>query len=119
MALLLRPTLRSRSVATIFFGRRRWRCFSTESSSSSAPQILMEHMTPSDHPDRQITKVTLNRPKANAMGSIMLKELRECLDSLESSSSRCVVLTSSSERVFSGKLIPTKSTANIIGHTQN
>lgn len=57
-----------------------------------------------------ITKITLDRPKANAMGKQMISELNDCLDVLEgqkgstgtsTGSSRCVVLTSSSARVFS------------------
>lgn len=50
-----------------------------------------------------VTTLTLNRPKANAMGSSMLQELRECLSELEREDhpSRCVVLTSFSRKVFS------------------
>jgi len=64
-----------------------------------------------------ITKITLNRPKANAMGRQMISELRNCLDILEggfasdtdrngstpetTAGSRCIVLTSCSEKVFS------------------
>lgn len=45
----------------------------------------------------------MNRPKANAMGSGMLQELRACLSELEDPNhkSRCVVLTSFSTKVFS------------------
>jgi methylglutaconyl-CoA hydratase len=88
--LLLHPSLK-RSCHTI---SRRWR--------TTEPQILVERLS---HTDREghITQVTLNRPKANAMGSIMLTELLECLETLESdsNSSRCVILTSSSPKVFS------------------
>jgi methylglutaconyl-CoA hydratase len=57
----------------------------------------------SEFPDRQIAKFTLNRPKANAMGSVMLQELQDCLTDLEeqSKSDRCLIVTSSSHRVFS------------------
>lgn len=51
-----------------------------------------------------IAKVTLDRPKANAMGKQMIKELNDCLDVLQTASPsdcRCVVLTSSSPQVFS------------------
>lgn len=75
----------------------------------------MEHVSHSDDPERVVTKLTLNRPKANAMGSVMLGQLRDCLDELEKSqlqknggsteegsvNSRCVVITSSSDKVFS------------------
>jgi methylglutaconyl-CoA hydratase len=65
----------------------------------------MDFLAPAEHPDRLIAKVTLNRPKANAMGSVMVQEFRECLDTLEDSTTtrtaRCVVLTSFSDRVFS------------------
>lgn len=46
--------------------------------------------------------MTLNRPKANAMGSQMLEEFSTIMDVLEQDSTiRCVVLTSSSFKVFS------------------
>lgn len=50
-----------------------------------------------------ITQITLNRPKANAMGTAMIQGLRECLDRLEDphDTSRCLVLTSFSQKVFS------------------
>ncbi len=49
-----------------------------------------------------ITKITLDRPKANAMGTQMIAELNHCLDRLEEHPScRCVVLASSSPKVFS------------------
>jgi methylglutaconyl-CoA hydratase len=50
-----------------------------------------------------IAQITLNRPKANAMGTEMIQGLRECLDRLEDSGDtcRCLVLTSFSPKVFS------------------
>lgn len=69
-----------------------------------------------------VTKITLNRPKANAMGKEMIRGLQYCLDILErqggnpkddestngieserrdAAGCRCVVLTSFSDRVFS------------------
>lgn len=58
-----------------------------------------------DETTTTITKLTLNRPqKANAMGRQFLSELQDCLNHLNSANAtdcRCVVLTSSSERVFS------------------
>lgn len=77
--------------------RRRW-C-------STDPQIRVQRVTHPEFSDRCITEITLHRPKANAMGSTMLSELEECLDELEqevtSDTSRCVVLKSSSPKVFS------------------
>ncbi len=75
------------------------RCFST------APQVLVTQILHPEFSDRVITQVTLNRPKANAMGSVMLDELEACLENLElqstKSASRCVVVTSSFPKVFS------------------
>ena len=51
-----------------------------------------------------ITKITLNRPKAaNAMGRQMISELQDCLVKLEKEccTSRCVVVASSVDNVFS------------------
>lgn len=49
-----------------------------------------------------IAKVTLDRPKANAMGTQMIAELNHCLDRLEEHRHcRCVIVASSSPRVFS------------------
>jgi methylglutaconyl-CoA hydratase len=67
-------------------------------------QVMLETLAPLDFPDRLVAKVTLNRPKAaNAMGSVMLQELQDCLDTLETTDSktRCVVITSSLGKVFS------------------
>jgi enoyl-CoA hydratase/carnithine racemase len=79
------------------------------SSSSSQPQhhILMETLystTESDPDTAAISKLTLNRPKANAMGSEMIQRLQDCLEVLEDplqTKSRCLVLTSFSQKVFS------------------
>lgn len=43
----------------------------------------------------------LDRPKANAMGRVFVEQLNESLEDLESSSTRCVIVTSSSSKVFS------------------
>lgn len=96
MALLL-PKNQSRRLFLNIIGRQ------FRSSSHHEPQILVE--TTTSHDDQQpgaITKLTLNRPKANAMGFAMIDQLQECLSTLESrSDSRCVVVTSFSEKVFS------------------
>lgn len=68
------------------------------------PQVLLEHFTkPNELPGAVVSVMTLNRPKANAMGSVMLSQLKGCLTELElhDSESRCLVLTSCSDRVFS------------------
>lgn len=76
------------------------------------PQILMERITVNGADNRNadpndqtatIAQITLNRPKANAMGIELIRKLRECLDQLEDvdDTTRCVVLTSFSEKVFS------------------
>eukprot|EP00934_Nitzschia_sp_Nitz4_P006658 Nitzschia sp. Nitz4//scaffold79_size90958//2751//3644//NITZ4_005006-RA/size90958-processed-gene-0.102-mRNA-1//-1//CDS//3329558192//6648//frame0 len=72
-------------------------------SSVSEPQILMKHLADDKDPNRIVTQLTLNRPKANAMGSVMLDELQKCLDELEDESqkSRVVVVTSCSDKVYS------------------
>jgi methylglutaconyl-CoA hydratase len=92
MPLIFHPSIR-RIPFTVL--ARRWR--------STEPQILMERLHHPEYSDRQIAKITFNRPKANAMGSVMLQELQECLDELESESAsdRCAILTSCSDRVFS------------------
>ncbi|VEU34600.1 unnamed protein product [Pseudo-nitzschia multistriata] len=108
------------------------------SSSSSTPsQVLMENIfrgpnaESGDDASCMVTKITLNRPKANAMGREMIQGLQNCLDILEQGNSddydnndnnennethnddtdesrrhssggcRCLVLTSFSDRVFS------------------
>lgn len=76
----------------------------------TAPQqILLEHLsTKLPHHELSggsgvVSVLTLNRPKANAMGSVMLQQLKEYLTELEEleSKSRCLVLTSHSDKVFS------------------
>ncbi len=93
---------------TIVLRPKRFASHRLYSSSSvsrmSLPQILMERLAPNDNHKKTITKLTLNRPKANAMGQQMIRELGACLDVLEKeteSSCRCLVVTSFSERVFS------------------
>lgn len=101
------------------------------SFSSSSSQVLMENIVKNTNIDDgydascMVTKITLNRPKANAMGREMIQGLQNCLDILEkgntsnnnnsnyyneniderkiqdSASCRCLVLTSCSDRVFS------------------
>ena len=64
-------------------------------------EILLEHHHHEQDENAVVTTLTLNRPKANAMGSNMLQELQDCLSLLEDDKSRCVVLTSFSHKVFS------------------
>lgn len=73
----------------------RWR--------STGSEILMEHHNKETDPSSVVTTLTLSRPKANAMGYGMLQELCDCLTELEQpdNPSRCVVLTSFSNKVFS------------------
>lgn len=74
------------------------RVFST-SKSSVFEEIRLDSISDT------ITKLTLNRPhRANAIGRQMLDELQQAVSILSSSSSsnvRCVILTSSLEKVFS------------------
>jgi len=74
--------------------------------------ILMESIIHPDFPERQITRLILNRPKAaNAMGMTLLNQLEESLEQIEQQQqqqstdtqirSRCVVITSTSSKVFS------------------
>jgi methylglutaconyl-CoA hydratase len=62
-------------------------------------QILLKNISLKH--DAIISTITLDRPKANAMGSQMLDELSRVMDILEHDSTRCVILTSSSPKVFS------------------
>lgn len=93
--------------------------FSGKKNLSSTEQVLMENVIkPSKNDDDRdeacmITKITLNRPKANAMGREMIQGLQDCLDVLEGNITRdgdeqtsgpgcrCLVLTSFSGKVFS------------------
>lgn len=71
----------------------------------------MEHHAHDSDPKAVVTTLTLNRPKANAMGRNMLQELRDCLSTLEGGNTnnenpnqnppRCLVLASFSNKVFS------------------
>lgn len=80
------------------------------------PQVLLERHVPFKDKDdttngtlnipdsKHVSILTLNRPKAaNAMGTIMLRQLKGCLIELESYECdiRCVILTSCSDQVFS------------------
>lgn len=101
---------RNISKSSIHFGRH-FRLISSSSStttvtSNAEPQILIENVChDNEYPDRIITKMTMNRPKANAMGRAMIEELNNFLKMLEDDEtkkkSRCVVITSFSDRVFS------------------
>lgn len=49
-----------------------------------------------------IATLTLNRPKANAMGKILMEQFSAAMDELEAcEQTRCVIITSSSSKVFS------------------
>jgi methylglutaconyl-CoA hydratase len=63
----------------------------------------LNQLSHQDYDNAIISKITLDRPKANAMGSTMLQQLSETLDTLEQTdtSTRCVVVTSSLANVFS------------------
>jgi enoyl-CoA hydratase/carnithine racemase len=94
-AALVRPGQWSRTLST------------SPDSHAHAPQaqIVLEHHEHTDLPGAIVSVMTLNRPKANAMGSVMLQQLQDCLTALEDKNSeqrsRCLVLTSSSPAVFS------------------
>jgi methylglutaconyl-CoA hydratase len=100
-------------------GTHRWISQHTDPSSSlsSSPrQILLEHATKTDIPGAVVSILTLNRPKANAMGSVMLQQLEGTLEELEKNSrqTRCLVVTSSSRKVFSaGADLKERSTMTI------
>ena len=87
--------------------RRTWRPIVRRSfgspSSGGVSQILVERLVDEERiKGGTITQITLNRPKANAMGKLMIQELGSSLDSLENETqSRCVVITSFSDKVFS------------------
>jgi enoyl-CoA hydratase/carnithine racemase len=78
--------------------RQQWR------SNTADCQVLVDALAPRGFPDRLVAKVTLNRPKANAMGSVMAQEWQDCLDMLEETNSKamqCVVDTSGLGNIFS------------------
>mmetsp|Transcript_17598 Transcript_17598/g.31788 ORF Transcript_17598/g.31788 Transcript_17598/m.31788 type:complete len:234 (+) Transcript_17598:68-769(+) len=65
-------------------------------------QVLFNRHSHNKHANAIVSTITLNRPKANAMGRIMLQELSDTLNTLENDDeTRCVVVTSSSQKVFS------------------
>lgn len=69
---------------------------------SSERQIVLNRLTHDNYENAFVSTITLNRPKANAMGTVMLQELTDTLDTLEKdASTRCVVVTSCSQKVFS------------------
>ena len=69
---------------------------------SSERQIVLNRLTHDNYEHAFVSTITLNRPKANAMGTVMLQELTDTLDTLEKdASTRCVVVTSCSQKVFS------------------
>jgi methylglutaconyl-CoA hydratase len=87
--------------------RCRARDLTTSAVDHDEAQVMLEHVR---HPqnelsdDAMVSILTLNRPKAaNAMGTVLLQQLKGCLSELEEKDSptRCVVLTSSSPNVFS------------------
>lgn len=74
------------------------------SSSCEQHQIVWNRLTHDNYENAFVSTITLNRPKANAMGNIMLQELSDTLDTLENEKdayTRCVVVTSCSQTVFS------------------
>lgn len=98
MVLLRRISREYRHVQFRFFQRLHF------TTSADEPQILVEHFTKPEIPGASVAIMTLNRPKANAMGKTMINQLNEYLDSMEKeniSSTRCLVLTSCSNKVFS------------------
>jgi enoyl-CoA hydratase/carnithine racemase len=88
--------------------------FSSQTSSSE-PQIVTEKIYINDDDKENhtivssstaipaITKLVLNRPKANAMGYQFVHSLRETIQEINNNSTdvRCVVVTSYSNKVFS------------------
>ena len=64
--------------------------------------MILDRISHEDYDNAVVSKILLNRPKANAMGSVMLQELSDTLDALEKDKdTRCVVVTSSFPKVFS------------------
>lgn len=69
---------------------------------SSERQVVLNRLSHDDYENAFVSTITLNRPKANAMGTVMLQELSDTLDTLEEDpTTRCVVVTSCSLNVFS------------------
>ena len=77
--------------------------FLSSTDPSSEKHILLEHIRKNESDTASISILTLSRPKANAMGKQMIRELSEAIQALETthSDTRCVILTSHSNRVFS------------------
>jgi methylglutaconyl-CoA hydratase len=82
----------------------------TTLNESPEPQILMENIQQNGkYAGGYITKLTLNRPKVNAMGNQFIRTLQQCLEKLEVAEQkgnyqdlpRSVVITSCSHEVFS------------------
>ena len=97
---LCRPNNALTSLARSQFAAR----FFSRSDSSSEKHILLDHIHKNESDTMaSISILTLNRPKANAMGKQMIHELSEAIQALETthSDTRCVILTSHSNRVFS------------------
>mmetsp|Transcript_20555 Transcript_20555/g.36100 ORF Transcript_20555/g.36100 Transcript_20555/m.36100 type:complete len:337 (-) Transcript_20555:1914-2924(-) len=97
-------------INSTMIGVRQWRKLSSSSSSSSTQHVLMETLSSNNVVAKNeaadhtfITKLTLSRAKANAMGKQMMKDMADCLDELEdpNNNTRCLVLTSFSQKVFS------------------
>jgi enoyl-CoA hydratase/carnithine racemase len=79
--------------------RQRW----ITTTENEEKQIVMDQHLHASDPNVIVTTLTMNRPKANAMGSLMLSQLQDCLTELENATnkSRAIVLTSYSNKVFS------------------
>jgi methylglutaconyl-CoA hydratase len=72
----------------------RWQ--STPTTTGSCRELLVNRAA------NHITTLTLNRPKANAMGQSLMEEFEGVMDELEHcQETRCVILTSYSSKVFS------------------
>ena len=63
--------------------------------------LVTEHADENLPPNAVVSILTLNRPKANAMGRQMVAELQEQLQLLKERNTRCLIVTSCSDRVFS------------------
>jgi methylglutaconyl-CoA hydratase len=74
----------------------RWQS-TTGGAGSCCQELLVNRCA-----DHNITTLTLNRPKANAMGQRLMAEFESAMDELEGcQETRCVILTSFSTKVFS------------------
>jgi len=82
------------------------RHLSTQPAAASTPsnysnEIVLSYLK-DENEQSTIAKIALNRPyAANAMGRTMISQLRDVICSLNDPDVRCVVLSSSSQKVFS------------------